>query len=63
MLLTGKAYVMAKISHYKLKIRSNSAAKCYEDGLGCRRDYSKAVQFYKYSIPTPLSAPLSKLTL
>ncbi|KAI8642953.1 hypothetical protein BD408DRAFT_415610 [Parasitella parasitica] len=23
------------------------AAKCYEDGLGCRRDYSKAVQFYK----------------
>ncbi|KAI7904120.1 uncharacterized protein BX663DRAFT_504034 [Cokeromyces recurvatus] len=23
------------------------AAKCYEDGLGCRKDYAKAVQFYK----------------
>lgn len=24
-----------------------SAAKCYEDGLGCRKDNSKAVQFYR----------------
>ncbi|KAI7875480.1 HCP-like protein [Lichtheimia hyalospora FSU 10163] len=23
------------------------AAKCYEEGIGCRRDYSKAIQFYK----------------
>lgn len=25
----------------------SSAAKCYEEGVGCRRDYSKAIQFYK----------------
>lgn len=25
-----------------------SAAKCYEDGLGCLKNKSKAVQYYKY---------------
>lgn len=36
-----------KSTNAALVFSQNRAAKCYEDGLGCRKDSAKAVQFYR----------------